>query len=67
MIEKRLTNLEFKFSHMDDLLDQLNKIVTTQELTIDKLQNEIIVLKRTLSEGNDQSTRTLEDDVPPHY
>lgn len=66
MIEERLTALEIKFSHQDYIVDELNKIVSEQQLFISKLIEEIQNLKISMN-GNVQSTRTLEDDVPPHY
>jgi SlyX protein len=66
MIEERLTALEIKFSHQDFLVDELNKLVSDQHQLIDKLFKEIQSLKISIN-GNAQSTRTLEDDVPPHY
>lgn len=66
MLEERIKNLEVKFSHQDFLVDQLNKIVTNQQLAIEKLQKEILELRLSQSEGTTQP-RSLEDDVPPHY
>lgn len=66
MIEERLTALEIKFSHQDFLVDELNKLVSDQHQLIDKLFKEIQSLKISL-DGNAQSVRKLEDDVPPHY
>ena len=66
MLEEKVKNLEVKFSHQDFLLDQLNKIVANHQSAIEKLQQEILELKLTQGEGSSQ-TRSLEDDVPPHY
>lgn len=66
MIEDRLNALEIKFSHQDHLVEELNKIVSDQQQLIDKLIKEIQDLKVSI-DGNGQSSRTLEDDVPPHY
>ena len=66
MLKERIKNLEVKFSHQDFLLDQLNKMVSNQQLAIEKLQNEILELKLTQSESG-STPRSLEDDVPPHY
>lgn len=66
MIEDRLNALEIKFSHQDYLVEELNKIVSEQQQLIDKLVKEIQNLKVSI-EGSAQSSRTLEDDVPPHY
>ena len=66
MLEEKIKDLEVKFSHQDFLLDQLNKIVANQQLAIEKLQKELLELKLSQSENSAQS-RTLADDVPPHY
>ncbi len=67
MLENRITALEEKFSHQDHLVDQLNKIVTAQQLVIDQLKKDVLDLKITQSSSGNQGTRTLKDDVPPHY
>ncbi|MGZ3790675.1 MAG: SlyX family protein [Bacteriovorax sp.] len=66
MLEKRLEDLEIKFSHQDYLLDQLNKIVANQQLIIEKLQQNVIELMLSQSEGP-ATPRSLKDEVPPHY
>lgn len=67
MLEQRLIALEEKFSYQDHLVDQLNKIVTNQQLTIDQLKKDVLELKLSQNSGGNQGTRTLKDDVPPHY
>ena len=67
MLEDRVTELEIKFSHQDHLVDELNKIITNQQMSIDKLINEIQNLKISIEGNAGQANRTLEDDVPPHY
>ena len=67
MLEDRITELEIKFSHQDHLVDELNKIISNQQISIDKLINEIQNIKISLEGSASQSNRTLEDDVPPHY
>ncbi|WPU63295.1 SlyX family protein [Peredibacter starrii] len=68
MDEKRIIDLEIRFSHLDDFIDQLNKIVTDQQRTIDRLEKEILDLKRSATGGSGvDSTRSLKDDKPPHY
>jgi SlyX protein len=66
MLEDKVKNLEVKFSHQDFLLDQLNKIVSNQQLAIEKLQQDILEIKLSQSETG-AGTRSLEDDVPPHF
>lgn len=68
MNEERITNLEIRFSHQDDFLHQLNEIVISQQKTIDRLEKEILDLKRSIhSESGVSGTRSLADDKPPHY
>ncbi len=67
MLQERITELEIKFSHQDHLVDELNKIITNQQISIDKLINEIQIIKASLEGSGTQASRTLEDDVPPHY
>ena len=67
MLEDRITDLEIKFSHQDHLVDELNKIITNQQMSIDKLIKEIENLKISIEGSGGNANRTLEDDIPPHY
>lgn len=68
MDEKRIIDLEIRFSHQDEFLHQLNKIVVDQQKIIERLEKDILDLKKNLnSESGVASTRTLQDDKPPHY
>lgn len=68
MSEDRITELEIRFAHQDHFIHQLNEIVVAQQKTIDRLEREMIDLKRTLnSEAGVNPTRSLSDDKPPHY
>ena len=67
MLEDRITELEIKFSHQDQLVDELNKIISNQQISIEKLLNEIQNIKISIEGNASQANRTLEDDVPPHY
>lgn len=67
-MEKRLIELEIRFSHQDDFLSQLNEVVTEQQTRIERLEKQILDLKNnTNSEAGVDSRRTLLDDKPPHY
>ena len=68
MTEKRLNDLEIRFSFQDDFILKLNEVVTRQGLIIERLEREILDLKRTAnSDGSVASSRSLSDDKPPHY
>jgi SlyX protein len=68
MTEQQIINLEIKFAHLEDFTQELNKVVTLQQKTIDRMEKEILDLKRNLNSDNGvQPGRTLKDDKPPHY
>lgn len=62
-MESRIIDLEIKFTHQEDLLEELNKIVTKQQFTIDKLVKEITDLKLAALNGEGEIT----NERPPHY
>jgi SlyX protein len=61
MNEKRIIDLEIKFSHQDDFIQQLNKIVTEQQARIERLEKELIELRGVVEAVKDM------DSKPPHY
>lgn len=66
--EERITNLEIRYSHQDVFLQELNSIVINQQKTIERLEKEILDLKRSMNSGGEVNpTRSLRDDIPPHY
>ena len=67
MSEARITALEEKFAHQDYLLEQLNQIVTEQQFLIEKFKKDIEELKVTQTNSQNAGTRSLRDDIPPHY
>ena len=64
-LERRIEELEIKASFAEDLLDQLNVTVFRQQEQLDRLVQQITQLRQQIPEGS--STRTLRDDLPPHY
>ena len=67
MIEERLTNLEIKFAHQDEFINELNKIVVEQQKTIERLDKEILDLKRNVNAHPTDNIERLKDEKPPHY
>lgn len=69
MNEKRIIDLEIKYMLQEDLLDELNKIVAKQQMSIDKLVKEVSLLKQ--QNGSKENTKSLfeqlKDEKPPHY
>lgn len=67
MSDERITNLEIKFTHQDDLVDQLNRIVSNQQMIIEQLQKDVLDLKLIFADKDVSGNRSLKDDIPPHY
>ena len=64
----RLQDLELKFVYQDDLLEQLNEVVTKQQMVIDKLHREIEKLKESMmNNGGSQFKDAVDEPPPPHY
>ena len=63
LLERRIIDLEIKFTHQEDLLGELNKIVTKHEFTIDRLIKEVNELKLTSISGQPDAG----SEKPPHY
>ncbi len=68
MIEIRMVDLETRFAHLENFIEQLNAVVTDQQKTIERLQKEISDVKHNSNvDMGISSTRSLKDDKPPHY
>lgn len=65
-MESRITELEIRLALQDDLLDDLNQIIARQQQQIDQLRQDIRYLQER-SSAADQGTRSLLDEIPPHY
>lgn len=68
-IEAKLVDLEIKASFTEDLVDQLNQVVTRQQQQIDALIAEIVRLRelRHLQPGGLHPSGPAHDEKPPHY
>lgn len=66
-LENRLAELEIKATLAEDLVDRLNDIVARQQQTIDALVREVGRLAREREAGESAPTRSLFDELPPHY
>ncbi len=66
--DQRLTDLEVKLSYTEDLVEHLNTVVIEQARQIDLLVRELTRLRQ---QAEDQTglpgTRSLRDELPPHY
>ena len=66
-IEQRLTDLEVKASFTEDLVDHLNQIIVRQQTQIDLLTRELLSLREQIAAADAGGSRSLRDDLPPHY
>lgn len=69
-MESRLEMLESKLAHLELAFDELNQVVYSQALKLDKLQAESQKLQGRLKEVvEDMQSQpfSAEDERPPHY
>lgn len=68
MSESRLVDIETKLAYQEDLVETLNRVVSEQQLTIDKLENTCRKLaERLLGLSEAFEASQVEDAPPPHY
>jgi SlyX protein len=65
--DKRLVDLEVKLTLTEDTVERLNEIVVRQQEQIDLLMREIGRLARERQSSDDDGSRELRDEIPPHY
>lgn len=65
--EEHVTDLEIRLTHLDDTVDQLNRIIVEQRDRIDRLERAL----KTVLTDQEQLREALSPDVvdspPPHY
>ena len=67
-MEDRITEMEFKLTHIEDDLKALNDVIIRQQDHIDKLELAIGRLKDRLDAQNAaRAGADPADEVPPHY
>lgn len=67
-MEDRVTEMEFKLTHIEDDLKALNDVIIRQQAHIDKLELAIGRLKDRLDAQNEAHPGAdPADEVPPHY
>ena len=63
--EKRLNKIESKYLYQEDSLEKLSKELRTQQIEIQKLNEEIASLKESFKEIS--SSENTKEEKPPHY
>ena len=68
-LEKRITDLEMKFSYQDHLIEELNAVIVQQQKELQRLKNLWLQFEEVkLKGGLDQGIKNLSEEVPPpHY
>ena len=67
MLEDRVNDLEIKFTFQEDLLAELNKLVTDQQFVIDSLVKQVKRLKEELETSSLGDGAAMDQEKPPHY
>ena len=66
-MESRLTELEIRQALQDDLLDELNRMVATQQKQILALQQEVRSLNQYIQALEPAGRGLPDQEIPPHY
>jgi SlyX protein len=66
-MDARINELEVKLSFAEDLLEQLNLTVFRQQQQIEGLQRELRALRDQMLASLPAESRSLRDEIPPHY
>ena len=68
MDESRLIEIESKLAHQEDLLNELNDVVTDQQAQISRIEEmcrALVSRVRSISDG--EAVGSPDDERPPHY
>ena len=67
-LESRLTNLEIRYAHQEEVLEVLNREIIAQRRLIEKQSDLIEILKSRLAALAESPVGRPEDEPPPpHY
>jgi SlyX protein len=62
-METRVVDLEIRYTHLERLVDELNRVVFQQSKEIDALRAELLRLRQRFDEPGGE----IPDERPPHY
>ena len=66
--EKRLDELEIKVSYQEDLVQELNAIISNQQKSIDRLENSLKLISERINELSVSLPGSpVAEEKPPHY
>lgn len=66
-MQERIDELELRYMHQEKTLQELNEIVSRQELAIDFLKREINALKEQTLLMEPSRMTDADQEKPPHY
>ena len=67
-LEQKLIDMEIRFAHQQDHIEQLDQVVYRQQQTIDALTERLVQIeKRFKSVMENNILKPEEDSPPPHY
>lgn len=68
-MDKRVTELEIRLTHLEDTIDVLNQTVIKQSDEIEVLQLQIVILNKKIkaSQADSPIASESEETLPPHY
>jgi len=67
-MEERITELELRFMHQEQTINDLNETVCRQELAIERLEREVGRMREQFMTMSPSINRTAdEEEPPPHY
>lgn len=66
-LNSRMTEIEIKFSYLEDFLNKLQNIAVEHDKTIDQLKAENRILKQKVRELVEAQEGDIPNRRPPHY
>ncbi|HIJ87513.1 MAG TPA: SlyX family protein [Desulfuromonadales bacterium] len=66
-MEERINELEMRYMQQEMTIQELNEIICRQELTLERLQRDVALLKEQFLDMAPSVTRDADQEVPPHY
>ena len=66
-METRLTELEIKVAYQENLIEELNKVLTSQQTDLVRMAQELKQLNEAIQSGAGTAKDAADDTPPPHY
>ena len=67
-LEDKLVDMEIRFAHQQDHIEQLDRIIYQQQQTIDALADRLGQIEKRLKSATEANIlKPEEDSPPPHY